>query len=347
MFSPLFNTLLIPFLVAMFLALTMGGSGIGPSFSAAYGANMIRRTAIPGIFGLMVFAGAIIAGKNTSYTLGKGILDPTYLDFVTVTIILFSISIALLISNIAGIPQSTSQATVLAVVAASIYFHQPSTRFLLTKAIPTWFILPIIAFVLSYLSAKFLYRPLRRRAYFLNLSPPTEKVLRLAVIFSSMYVAFSIGSNNVANAAGPIASMVINELKLAPTGQNFLLIMIIATLMTAPVFGIGASLLGNKVIENTGKEIVLFGQIEAIIIAFITASLLLFASVVKGLPTSLVQLNVAAILGVGVAKLGPKNIFRRTQVNRFFYMWIIAPAISFGLTLLLLWFADIAHLLQF
>ncbi|HON18466.1 MAG TPA: inorganic phosphate transporter [Salinivirgaceae bacterium] len=340
MFSPLFNTLLIPFIVAMFLAMTMGGSGIGPSFSAAYGANMIRKTAIPGIFGIMVFAGAIIAGKNTSSTLGKDILDPSFLTYTTVTIILFSISLSLLIANIVGVPQSTSQATVLSVVGASIYFHQPTSNFMLTKALPTWFILPIIAFILSYLLARFIYRPLRRRAYFMNKSEITQKYLRYAVIFSSMYVAFSIGSNNVANAAGPMASMVINELNLAPTGQNFLLIMIITTLMTAPVFGIGASVMGNRVIENTGKEIVLFGQIEAIIIAIITATLLLLSSVITGIPTSLVQLNVAAILGVGVAKLGPKNIFRKTQVNRFFVMWVIAPLIAFILTIALLWMAN-------
>jgi phosphate/sulfate permease len=345
MFSPLFNQLLIPFLAAMFLAMTMGGSGIGPSFSAAYGANMIRKTAVAGLFGIMVFAGAILAGKNTSYTLGKGILSPDFMQYATVTIILFSIGIALLISNLAGIPQSTSQASVLAVVGASIYFDQPSFDFLFKKALPTWFILPIISFIISYLVARFMYRPMRRRAYFVNTSEKTNKVLRFLVIFSSMYVAFSIGSNNVANAAGPIASMVINELKLASTGQNFLLIMIIATLMTAPVFGIGASLFGDKVIKNTGKEIVLFGQVEAIIIAVITASLLLFSSVVKGIPTSLVQLNVAAILGVGVAKLGSKHIFRKTEVNRFFIMWLIAPIIAFTLTIVLLWVADSFHLL--
>ncbi len=48
---------IIPLLVAMFLAINMGGSGTAPSFSAAYGANLIRRDLIPGLFGLFVFAG--------------------------------------------------------------------------------------------------------------------------------------------------------------------------------------------------------------------------------------------------------------------------------------------------
>lgn len=129
--------------------------------------------------------------------------------------------------------------------------------------------------------------------------------------------------------------MTINELGINPTNQNFLLIMIISTLIVAPNFGIGSSFIGQKIMQNTGKEIILFGKIEAIIIAFVTASLLLMASVFKGVPTSLVQLNVGAILGIGVAKLGAKNIFRKTEVNKFFIIWLIAPIIAFGTAMLL------------
>jgi len=56
--------------------------------------------------------------------------------------------------------------------------------------------------------------------------------------------------------------------------------------------------------------------------------------------------NVAAILGIGVAKMGHKNIFRKTQVKRFFTMWMIAPVISFLLSLLLIFLADKANLRQ-
>lgn len=74
MFSPMFSILLIPFLAAMFLAINMGGSGTAPSFSAAYGSNIIRKDLIPGLFGLFVFFGAIIAGKKVVLTVGKDIL---------------------------------------------------------------------------------------------------------------------------------------------------------------------------------------------------------------------------------------------------------------------------------
>jgi sulfate permease len=341
MVSPLLSHLLIPFIIAMFLAINMGGSGTGPAFSAAYGANIIRKSLIPGLFGLMVFLGAIIAGKGTATTIGKEILAPEMMSFTLVSIILFSVSISLLIANLAGIPQSTSQSTVLAVVAPALYFNDLNTGKLFFEVIPAWFILPVISFFISYLLGKYMYRPMRRRGYTLsraqnaNMKPFWNGL----ILVMSLYVAFSIGSNNVANASGPIASMTANELNIS-LDKNFLLIMILSTLLVAPNFGIGSSIFGNKILNNTGKEIVLFGKFEAVIIAFVSASLLLLASLSRGIPTSLVQLNVAAILGIGVAKLGPKNIFKKTEVRKFFLMWLIAPLIAFSLALLLIFLAD-------
>lgn len=325
----------------MFLAINMGGSGTGPSFSAAYGANVVKKNLIPGLFGIMVFLGAIIAGKNTASTIGREIIDPALMTFPIVSIILFSVAISLLVANLAGIPQSTSQATVLAVVAPAFYFHNLDSGKLFFVIIPSWFILPVIAFGISYLAGRYIYKPMRRRgltqsrAQNANLKP----VWNGLILAMSFYVAFSIGSNNVANAAGPIATMTANELNIS-VDKNFLLIMILSTLLIAPNFAIGSSIFGTKILNNTGKEIVLFGKFEAVIIAFVSASLLLIASITKGIPTSLVQLNVAAILGIGVAKLGTGNIFKKTEVRKFFLMWLISPVIAFTLAILLTFLAD-------
>lgn len=335
----MFSHLLVPFLVAMFLAINMGGSGTGPAFSVAYGTNAINKRLIPGLFGIMVFIGAIVAGKETSMTMGKDIIDPSYLDIVLVTIILLSVAIALLVANLAGIPQSTSQATVFSITAPALYFHSLNSDKLLLEIIPAWFILPVISFFICFLAGKYIYKPIRKRGWTISRKVNENPVLKMVIVGMSLYVAFSIGANNVANASGPIASMTMNELNIL-SPNKFILIMILSTLVVAPSFGIGSSIFGHKIVMNTGKEIVLFGRIEAVIIAFVSATLLLLASVLKGIPTSLVQLNVAAILGIGVAKLGFKNIFRKTEVNKFFAMWVISPVIAFTLSLLLTFIAD-------
>jgi sulfate permease len=337
MSSHIFSHLLIPYIIAMFLAINMGGSGTGPSFSVAYGANLIKKSLIPGLFGLMVFIGAIVAGKNTSLTIGKELIPSEMMDYTLVSIILLSVSISLLFANIVGVPQSTSQSTILAITAPAIFFDTLNTKKLFIDIIPTWFILPLVSFAICFLIGKYIYHPIRKRGYLMSAKTHSHPVLKVLVIAMSLYVAFSIGANNVANAAGPIASMTINEMDINPTEHNFLLIMMLSTLIVAPNFAIGSSIFGNKIMQNTGKEIILFGKIEAIIIAFVTASLLLMASLIKGVPTSLVQLNVGAILGIGVAKLGARNIFRKTEVNKFFIVWLIAPVMSFVIALLLTW----------
>ena len=334
---------LIPFLIAIFLAINMGGSGTAPSFSAAYGANIIKKNLIPGLFGIAVFAGAILGGKETAKTVGSGLLDPDCMTFTVVSIILFAVAISLLVANLFGIPQSTSQSTVLAVVAPAIYFHNLNSDKLLYEILPTWFVMPIASFILALLIGKYIYKPLRKQRILALKKSENDSYLSWLVILMSIYVAFSIGTNNVANAVGPLAVMAMNELGTSPEQNTH--VMILATLIIAPSFGIGSSFFGNKVVKRTGKEIVIFGKVEAVIIAFISASLLLTASLIKGIPTSLVQLNVGAILGIGVAKFGFQHIFRRTEVNQFFIMWLIAPAIAFSISLLLIWLADINGLI--
>lgn len=335
---------LIPFVIAMFLAINMGGSGTAPAFSAAYGANVLKKSLIPGLFGIAVFVGAIVGGKETAKTVGKGLLAPEIMTFVVVSIILFSVAISLFLANIMGIPQSTSQSTVLAVVAPALYFNALNTHKLFYEILPTWFIMPIASFVITFCIGKYIYKPMRKRGYTISKQVNESYLLKGLIVVMSLYVAFSIGTNNVANAVGPLASLSYNILDISE--DCYVHVLILATLIVAPCFGIGSSLFGHKVVKKTGKEIVLFGKIEAVIIAFVSASLLLAASLIKGIPTSLVQLNVAAIIGIGVAKLGFKNILRKTEVNKFFIMWIIAPMLAFGLSFLLTYLADIFHLLN-
>ena len=321
----------------------MGGSGTGPAFSAAFGANIIKQSLIPGLFGIAVFVGAIVGGEETAKTVGKGLINPDLMSFTVVSIILFSVSISLLIANLFGIPQSTSQSTVLAIIAPAIYFNSLNSNKLLYEVLPTWFIMPIAAFIISFMIGKYIYKPIRKKGYTISKRVNNSPIVKGLILLMSLYVAFSIGTNNVANAAGPLATMAANELNIA---QNHAVhVMILATLIVAPSFGIGSSFFGNKILHKTGKDIILFGRIEAVIIAFISGSLLLTASLIKGIPTSLVQLNVAAIIGIGVAKLGAKNIFRKTEVNKFFVMWLVSPVIAFILSLGLIYLADKINIL--
>lgn len=340
MLDPIYGQLMVPFLIALFLAINMGGSGTSPAFSAAYGANLIPKGLIPGLFGIMVFTGAIVAGKGVALTMGKGIIDADKLTITLTSIILLSVALSLLMANLLGIPQSTSQSTVFALSGPAVYFGRLQTDRLFFEIIPTWFLLPVIAFFLTYAAGKYIYSPMKKRSRFDFDTIKIQPGLQVLVIISSLYVAFAIGSNNVANASGPIASMVINELHISGQEKNFLFIVVLSTLVIAPAFGIGSSLFGHKVVRTTGKEIVEFGPLSATVIAFITATLLLTVSVVKGIPASLVQLNTGAIMAIGCAKLGWKEIFSRSSVKKFWIVWVTAPVLAFILSFTMTWLAD-------
>ena len=134
----------------MFLGLNMGGSGTAPSFATAFGSGIIRRSLIPGLFGIFVLLGALLAGKNTSITLGKEILPAVSLDYTLTTIILFSVALSLLFANLVGVPQSTAQTTVVALIAPAHYVGQLNTHKIFYEILPTWVVMPIISFGLMY-----------------------------------------------------------------------------------------------------------------------------------------------------------------------------------------------------
>lgn len=335
----MFSLILIPLIISMFLAINMGASGTAPSFSASYGANLIRKDLIPGLFGIFVFLGAVFGGKEVSITIGKNILASESLSLSVTTGILFSISLSLLIANLLGIPQSTSQSTIFALLGASIYVKNIQIDKLLFQIIPTWFILPIVAFFLIFFVGKFFYRIIKNSGWIDFEKIKDNKKIKFLVIMSSCYVAFSIGANNVANASGLISSMVMKKLQIVQSNDNFLLVMILSTLIIAPCFGIGSSLLGFRNLETTGKKIVTFGPLGALLVSFITASLLLGVSIL-GIPTSEVQLSTGAIIGLGICKNGYKGILKKKTLKKICLVWIISPIIAFLLSFLFAWILD-------
>lgn len=330
--SDLFHLLTIPFLLAMFLAINMGASGTAPSFAAAYGANIIKRTMIPGIFGTMVLIGALVAGKQVALTLGQGLLEQRLFTLTNTSVILLAVGLSLLFANLIGVPQSTSQSTVLSIAGAATALEGLNSKKLFVEIIPTWLILPVISFLIMFLLAKYIFPMIRSRFMVIDFNNlGAHPFLKWAVLGSSMYVAFSIGANNVANAAAPIAALTANEMgKMAVT--NFLPILILSFLVVTPCFAIGSSLMGHKVTKTTGKEIVTLDPFHAMVISVLTATLLLLASVTRGIPTSLVQMNATAFFALSITRFGWKGTFRMMTVKRFFLVWLISPAFAFGLT---------------
>jgi phosphate/sulfate permease len=300
----------------------MGASGIAPSFASVYGAKLIRKKKALLLFTFFVILGAVILGKNVSITLGKNLLPKEFLSFDVALIILASAAISLFVANILKIPQSTSQVTVGAVVGAGLYFEHLFFKTLFVKIIPMWIILPLLSYFSTLLLYRRIYPPKHDNLHIYEKIFANDRKLKLAAVIVSYYVAFAIGSNNVANAVGPLFGAGI--IKIIP-----------GLFIISPIFGLGAWLLGKGPLETAGQEIVPLGTFSATLVSFVTATFLLIASVL-GVPQSLVQLNLFSIFAVSCLKNGHKNTIDRHIIRKTFLVWLITPFLSVGLSYLFL-----------
>lgn len=308
--------------LVVFFAINMGASGIAPSFAAVYGARLIKKKMTITLFSIFVVLGAVTLGHNVSLTLGKNLLPPGFLNFNTALIIISAAALSLFLANILKIPQSTSQVTVGALAGAGLYFKHLYFKTLCVKIFPMWIILPLLAYIFTFLLYRIIYPPRHRNLYIYEKLFAHDKKVKITGIMISCYVAFAIGSNNVANAVGPLFGAGIVGI-------------IPGLIMVAPIFGIGAGLMGKGNLDTAGKEMVPLGILSGTIVSFVTATLLIFASIL-GIPQSLVQLNMCSIFAISSLKNGHKSTLDSHIAKKTFIVWAITPLLAVAISYLLL-----------
>lgn len=300
----------------------MGASGIAPSFASTYGGRIIKKRNAFFLFGVFVILGAVALGRNVAITLGKGLLPKEVMSFDVVLAVLTAATLSLFLANILKIPQSTSQVTVGAIVGAGLYFGQINLKALCFKIFPMWVILPLLSYILTLLVYRMVYPPERNNFHIYEKIFANEKKMKISALVVSAYVSFAIGTNNVGNAVGPLFGA-----GLVNIGAGLLTI--------ASFFGIGAFLMGHGPLETAGKEIVPLGPMSSTLVSFVTATLLIIASIL-GIPQSLVQLNLASIFAISCLKNGHRYTWDQSIVKKTFFVWLITPLLSVITSYLLL-----------
>lgn len=152
-----------------------------------------------------------------------------------------------------------------------------------------------------------------------------EKMFAVLQIFSASLIAFSHGSNDVANAIGPIAAV----LDVLNNGSVSDLPPIPTWLLALGGLGIvvGLATWGWRVIETIGRKITELTPTRGFSAEFGAATTILFASKL-GLPVSTTHCLVGAVLGVGFAR-GLSALNMRT-VRDIVLSWIVTlPASAF------------------
>lgn len=306
------------FLIA--ITLLMGGY-IGWTIGANDAANCVgadigsgKMTIRQGIIITCVFSflGAVFLGSNVIKTIGKGIVPLDKLEPQTAMLVALSACFAagtwVLIATIRGLPVSTSHAIVGAVGGAGLAMSAPIVWKKLLDIFICWLLTPIGAAVLAYI----LFRPFRRIFYLLVPKKYNDAVIVVFIFATSIYLAFTWGANDVANATGLI------------TGAG------VMTAKQAAVFGaiaivIGIVTMGRRVIQTVGFGITRLAPLMTIV-AEIASGINVHIYTVFGIPVSTSHSIVGAVVGVGLVK--GMRMLNKKMIGEIVLAWSLTPLAS-------------------
>ncbi|OUS25395.1 inorganic phosphate transporter PiT family protein [Thalassotalea sp. 42_200_T64] len=168
-----------------------------------------------------------------------------------------------------------------------------------------------------------------RRVNYINV----EKVFAVLMVITACGMAFAHGSNDVANAIGPLAavvSIVGNDGEIAAKST------IAWWILPLGGFGIvaGLALFGHKVMKTIGTGITHLTPSRGFAAELAAACTVVVASG-TGLPISTTQTLVGAVLGVGMARgIAAINL---GVVRNIVVSWVVTLPVGAGLSIMFFW----------
>lgn len=305
--------LILAIIIGLFFAMNIGGSGAAASMGIAYGSGVVKKGIALLLCSVAVFLGAWLGGGEVVKTIGSGIVPSHTFTVPIALIVLASAALSLFLANIFGIPLSTSEVAVGAVVGAGIVYQSVFVGSLLWIML-FWLLTPFAAFIIAISASYLLKSRLVQRLVSVRKTVP---FLSLLVVFMGLFEAFSAGMNNVANAVGPLVGAgILTKDKGILWGGLFV--------------ALGVLLLGRRVLETNGKKITNLKLEEGCVISGTGASIVTVASMF-GIPVPLTQITTSSIIGIGYAKHG-KSVLKKDIVVQLLTVWLVSPVLSMVLS---------------
>ncbi len=295
---------MISLLGGIFLGWSLGANDAANVFGSAVSSKMVKFWTAAILAASFVLIGALIHGQAGIETL-QSLTRFTYHQAVIASIAAaFTVTIMTLI----GLPVSTSQAVVGAILGVGILNRQLNIA-ALGKVVMCWIGTPVGGIIIGII----VYKLLAAIANRMNLNLfQADLMLRLCLIAAGSYGAYALGANNVANVTAVFV------------GAGMLDVFSAALIGGASI-GLGILTFSRKVMETVGKKLVTLDPFSALVVILAEAiTVHIYAFV--GVPVSTSQAVIGAVLGVGIIK-GVNTIQRRTLVN-IFLAWVITPLVA-------------------
>lgn len=323
----------------LFMGWSLGANDAGNIFGTAVGTKMIKFSTAALICSVFVILGSVIGGAGASHTLGKlGAINAIGGAFAVSASAAFTV----LLMTRKGLPVSTSQSIVGAIIGWNIYGGIGTNISVVYKIVGTWFFAPILSAFFAicfYWLVKLIVDRVSIHVVYL------DKYTRYAFIIAGAFGSYSLGANNIANVMGvfinvsPFESIeLLNIVNISNVQILFLL--------GGIAIAIGVYTYSKKVMMTVGKSIFKLSPISAFIVVLATSTVLfVFSSgslhewltsrnlpAFPLVPVSQSQAVVGAIMGIGIAK-GGRNI-NIAELGRIATGWIMTPLISVSISVL-------------
>ncbi|MFC6613481.1 anion permease [Halopenitus salinus] len=297
--------LAVGIVVAAFVGVNIGGSGTGVAFGPAVGSELVSKVVAGGLMSIFVLFGGWTIGRRVVDTLGAGLLSGNPFTLRTSIVVLFFVGGALFVSNVFGVPASTSMTAVGSIAGLGIA-RGTLNQGIALEIVAWWLVAPIVGFWVSAVVGRYWYDRLAAKlAIDRSEGPPAhidrsgriptiqvaagatrrEVVGAGIVIAIACLNAFSAGASNVANAVAPLVG----------SGD---LSMNAGVLLAAFAMGIGAFTLGRRTLETMGNDLTELPLTAALVVSLVTSVLVVGLSGL-GIPASFVVIATMSIVGLG------------------------------------------------
>ena len=327
----------------LFLGWTFGANNMSSVFGTAIGTRMLSFRTAAIIASILIVLGAVISGAGVSETLQElGQINTLAGAFMTA----LSAAISLFFMTKAGLPVSSTQAIVGALIGWSLFVHVDIQWEIVTEIVVSWFTSPLlavlVAFVLTWIVKGFLkIHPvpmLYRDAY-----------TRLGLVLAGAFCAYALGANNIGNVMAPFVRVIhlptlrVGSLFELSSAQQLFFIGGLAIV-------VGIFTYSKKVNNTIGQDVLQMSPIEAfIVIVSQGIVLLLFSSVALRqflinnnlpafplVPISSIGAIVGGLIGVSLTKKGQG--LKAKMLLRIMSAWLITPIIAASTCFLALFF---------
>jgi PiT family inorganic phosphate transporter len=295
---------MLSLLGGIFLGWSLGANDAANAFGTAVSSKMLRFWTAAVLGAIFVLLGAVMEGRAGIDTL-QGLTQLT-LKKATVASVAAALTVTLM--TLWGLPVSTSQAVVGAILGIGFLNRQLDLSEL-SKVVACWIGTPVGGLIIAVI----LYRMLSVAMNRINIDLfRTDIMLRIALIAAGSYAAYALGANNVANVTAVFV------------GAGHISVFS-ATVIGGLSIAFGILTFSQSVMETIGKKLVRLDPFSALIVVLAEAITVHFFTFV-GVPVSTSQAVIGAVLGIGVVK-GANTVSRRTLTS-IFIGWFLTPAVA-------------------